>query len=776
MRLDDIKNESSVKINQEQTMVAKPLSTELVSLINYVELNKNGWWKKATSQIILGYLWESEGKVNESEIKVKIKKDLNVDIPIENISTQIEYLLSSSAIIKRDNGYYLTEATRKELKRKIEVSNKEEQDVERSFREIVERNLGKIETESYWENFNSELISSVRRIGANTYSLLQSGRLFKTHDWLAGFLSKYLEAEHAVLIKIVGEFFSKNNDLAKGYILKLLNAYFFVEASQLSKKTIASLDNTRKNRDVKIVLDTNFVFSILGLHENPADESATSLLSLAEKVGNVNVRYYILPTTLEEIRKVVSYQLENLKRHRYSPRLAKAAVQSGMRSSIAAKYFAQSAKTENGLSPDAYFLPFTDGLLKNLESKGIKILEWPTIHYPMDDRVVQEQITLWEREEKKPEHKRKRYEAIEHDLIFWFSIHDHRDGNADSALEERHWGVTIDWSMIQFDQVKRRQKESKLPVVLHPTNLVQLLQFWVPRDATLESGIMEAIKLPLLFGDFDANDEKATIELIQALSTYKDIDGIEVDVLSSMLADKALKQKIIDADSQNDAIIKIVESEFATLASSYKQEITRRQSIHDEEKLDLQQQVEKLSQRLVDLEDKSIKDKLLILNQTATTPALSTPVKSRDKKKIDGEKKSDSNLLTQLQSRIAELENEKNENLKLKKELKHKIIFVFLFIFMPILIMYGCFDFGYAYLIDKYKTKPTAAIIVLSILCYLVIIISSSLSKIYIEKLHCLEKWWLVKLISNLTTKVIIPIVVAIVTFKDELITLADSI
>ena len=544
----------------------------------------------------------------------------------------------------------------------------------------------------------------------------------------------------------------------------------------MSKETIASLDNTRKNRDVKIVLDTNFVFSILGLHENPADESATSLLSLAEKVGNVNIRYYILPTTLDEIRKVVSYQLENLKRLRYSPRLAKAAVQSGMRSSIAAKYFAQSAKTENGLSPDAYFLPFTDGLLKNLESKGIKILEWPTIHYPMDARVVQEQITLWEREEKKPEHKRKRYEAIEHDLIFWFSIHDHRDGNADSALEERHWGVTIDWSMIQFDQVKRRQKESKLPVVLHPTNLVQLLQFWVPRDATLESGIMEAIKLPLLFGDFDANDEKATIELIQALSTYRDIDGIEVDVLSSMLADKALKQKIIDADSQNDAIIKIVESEFAALASNYKQEITRRQSIHDEEKLDLQQQVEKLSQRLVDLEDKSIKDKLLILNATSTSSTQSTPVKTRDKKKLGSEKKPETNLVTQLQSRIVELENERNENLKLKKERKHKLIFIILFILMPILIMYGCFGSGYAFLTGNYKIKPTTSMIIISILCYLVFILSSLLSKVYIEKFNCLAEWWLVKLISNLTTKIIAPIALAIITFKDELISLADSI
>lgn len=776
MYLNDIKEKPSLNINQEQSMVAKPLSTELVSLINYVELNKNGWWKKATSQVILGYLWESEGHIDEKKIKSKIKNDLNVDIPTENISTQIEYLLSSSKIIKRNNGYYLTEVTRKELKAKIEASNKEEMCVENSFREIVRKNLGDVDTEPYWKNFKIELISSVRRIGANTYSLLQSGSLFKTHDWLTGFLSKHLDSEHAVLLKIVGEFFSKNNDLATNYILKLLNAYFFVEASQLTKKTIESLENTRKNKDVKIVLDTNFVFSILGLHENPADESAASLLSLAEKVGNVKVRYYILPTTLEEIRKVVSYQLDNLKRHRYSPRLARAAMQSGMRSSIAAKYFAENAKTEHGLSPDAYFLPFTDGLLKNLESKGIKILEWQTIHYPTDERVVKEQLTIWEKEEKKPENKRKRYEAIEHDLIFWFSIHDHRDGSADSALDENYWGVTIDWSMILFDQLKRKRKESKLPVVLHPTNLVQLLQFWVPRDATLESGIMEAIKLPLLFGDFDVNDEKATIELIQALSTYKNIDDIEVEILSSMLADKALKQKIIDADSHNDTIIEIIESEFATLATNYKKEITRRESIYNEEKIDFQKQIETLAKRVSELEDEPAKDEILEQDGDLIAQKKLASSHSTANLQENSESNPDSNTITVLQSRINELEKEKNEGLQNKIIRKHKILFILLFILSPTLIMYAYFNFGHSYLTSSYNLKPVMNYIIFSIFCYLIIMISITLSKTYIEKKTYLKKWWLVKLISNLAAKIIIPLIAALVTFKDEILPLIDSI
>ncbi|MDN2488178.1 hypothetical protein MML63_21350 [Kosakonia sacchari] len=750
-------------------MVAKPLSSELVSLINYVELNKSGWWKKATSQIILGYLWESLDNLNEHELHSRIKSDLNIDIPIENISTQIEYLLSKGLILKKEKKYLLTESTRKELNKKRQSSVEEDSLVENLFKELMINNLPNSDADGYWHDFKNELSASIRRIGANTYTFLKSGRLFKTHDWLSGFLNKYPDSEHQILLKVISEFLNANNEPAKSYILRLLNAYFFVEASQLNKETIKSLEATRKSKDLKIVLDTNFVFSILGLHENPADESATSLLSLADKVGNFNVRYYILPTTLEEIRKVVSYQLDSLKRHRYSPHLARAAIVSGMRSSIAAKYFAESAKSDNGVSPDAYFLPFTDGLLQNLESKGIKILEWHTIHYPTDERVVHDQLNLWEKEEKKPEQKRKRYEAIEHDLIFWYSILDHRDGRADSALEETYWGVTIDWSMIQFDQAKRRIQSNKLPVVLHPTNLVQLLQFWVPRDETLESGIMEAIKLPLFFGDFDANDERATIDLIQALSTYKNIDSINVDILSSMLGDKALKQKILDADSQNDKIIEIIESEFAHLANGYKSEIDTLEVTHEQEKQHLYDQINQLSAKVENLEKTASN-----ISQNNITPVPSN-IHQKNKQQTNKER-TEAKTIHDLKLKIKVLEEEKSTIIQKRKESRGKGLFLLFFILIPLVILSLYFHYLHSEIVKLLHLKTTLNIVLTVLACYLIVIISTKISMIYISSRDYLKKWWLVKIISSVGSAFFTPIVIALITFKDELIAIADSI
>ncbi|EOI1439179.1 hypothetical protein [Cronobacter sakazakii] len=758
----------------EQQMVIKSLSSELISLINYVELNKSGWWKKATSQIILGYLWEANTTLNEQDLQSLINQDLNVSIPIENINSQVEYLLSSKKIIKTNKKYSLTEVSRRELSEKSKSSYSEDQFVEKLFKELITKSIPSADANEYWRDFKNELISSVKKIGANTYTLLKSGRFSKTHDWLSGFLNKHKDSERDILIKVIAEFFNPNIEVTRNYILRLLNAYFFVEATQLNKDTINRLETTRKNKDIKIVLDTNFVFSILGLHENPADESATSLLSLANKIGNVKIRYYVLPTTLEEIKKVVSYQLDSLKRYRYSPQLARAAVKSGVRSSIAAKYFSESAKSETGLSPDAYFLPYTDGLLKTLEAKGIKTLEWPTIHYPTDQRVIEDQLTLWDKEKRKPENQQKRYEAIEHDLIFWYIIKDHRDGYADSALDESYWGVTIDWSMIQFDQMKRRIRSTKLPIVLHPTNLVQLLQFWVPRDETLESGILETMKLPLFFGDFDANDEKATIELIQALSTFKGIDDVDIDVLSSILADKALKQKIIEADSQNENVIEIVESEFARLASEYKSmfieteektakekaELTKEKEQLAKEKGEMETTLKMLSAKVAELESRPLVAHERDSTDTASINTIRNPGKSRS---------SD----TRLKILEEQLEAAQQENKRIKEQIStfyRKVSFVIFFMLCPVLVFFISLQHVDLKIAAHFKLNIWHHVIIALLYAYVIYLITLALAKVYIDKHKSLKEWRLVLFCQNIYRSVALPLILGAVEFKDQII------
>ena len=231
-----------------------------------------------------------------------------------------------------------------------------------------------------------------------------------------------------------------------------------------------------------------------------------------------------------------------------------------------------------------------------------------------------------------------------------------------------------------------------------------------------------------------------------------------------MLADKALKQKIIDADSQNDTIIEIIESEFATLATTYKTEITRRQSIHNQEKHDLETQIQILASKVQALEKKPTHEKKSEYLEKATSPNQAKPNNSSH---VDH---TESETVIALQTRVRELEKDKEDNLKLKQLRIKKISFVALFIITPILLASGYYNLIHPLVIIHFKLNKIVNYISLGISFYLLLIISAVLSKLFIEGNPPLEKWWFFKLLSTVAAKIIIPIVVALITFKDEII------
>ena len=58
-----------------------------------------------------------------------------------------------------------------------------------------------------------------------------------------------------------------------------------MEATKISKKTLEAIEKSQsKKPKFRLFLDTNFLFSVLGLHENPADSAAATLLTLSKSL------------------------------------------------------------------------------------------------------------------------------------------------------------------------------------------------------------------------------------------------------------------------------------------------------------------------------------------------------------------------------------------------------------------------------------------------------------------------------------------------------------
>ena len=84
-------------------MLQNQLSPEVISLIHHVELNKNGWWKKAVSQVIRAVLWSQKKPVSIQELKSALAAS-GIDVQLDFVEKQLEQLKSAAETIALPDG------------------------------------------------------------------------------------------------------------------------------------------------------------------------------------------------------------------------------------------------------------------------------------------------------------------------------------------------------------------------------------------------------------------------------------------------------------------------------------------------------------------------------------------------------------------------------------------------------------------------------------------------------------------------------------------------
>ncbi len=546
-------------------MIKTTLSPEIVSLIHHVELNQSGWWRKAVSQVVKGVLWKSPGTMTQLELGAALKRELGMPFAEDVLTKQLE-LLASQGMVSRLPGpnFKLTEKAHKELTASHGEAIQEQEECQASFLAACAKYCPTLDGPKVWGEFTKALNRAITVTGANLFHLLADGNLERDIDWFSELLAKFEPEEQVGLSKVLAEFFSPGNRACRNQILRLMTAYFFAEASQLRPETLALIEGGKKTRSIKIVLDTNFIFSVLGLHDNPGDDAALSLLEVAKKSGaHLDVRFYVLPSTLDEAQRALLNQMHLVERVRTTRAMAQAALTQPL-PSVAKKFF-DAASHSPGLTATTFFQPYIDDLRTILREKGISVLEAHQSVYHQRQDVIDDVLEEQRREESEvPEQKRKSYETLRHDAVLWHAVMDRRPAGADSPFDVEYWAVSIDWRLIAFDRRKRTANASQMPVVLHPSNLVQLVQFWVPRSPELDESLVDSLRLPMFFQSFDPDDERATVKVLEALSRYENVGDLPEQTLKKILANQALRGRLRDADASNDEAIALIREELLT--------------------------------------------------------------------------------------------------------------------------------------------------------------------------------------------------------------------
>ena len=537
--------------------MTKQMPKTLLQLIEHIELNESGWWDSALKNVLLATIWMNGKPVPKEQVRDLVISAFNLEIPVDRVAIGIERLMGSKQLIETDDGRIApTSSVADQMEQRLSDAQSNEDKVRVTFFEKVGNCCAPYSPEESWDLFIERyFLPLIDMLGARTLQFLGENG---TGDEHVGILTdKFVglfDASHRTSLRTaIGSFLDPDDMNVRRYVSEHLDASFLVKASGLTDDAIISISKFGQKRPAfRLFLDTNFLFSLLDLHENPSNESTQMLGQTIQQVGNhLSIRLNVIFPTMDEIKRTLRASQANLAGMRMSAALADAAL--GVRiSGIAMRFARANAESERPISAKDYFQPYLRDLTPILRSKGIEVFNARTNEYNQRQDVVNDVLEMVDIEGLTESEQQRRYNAALHDSILWHFVRDRRPQVFESPLEAEFWVVTNDYQLINFDRKRRRAENSAAGVCIHPAELVQMLRLWEPRSTSMEQALMSGLRLPFMFYEYDSGGEAASIRILKALSRFEHIGFLESDAIRDIVLSDAVRSKTVAATSEEE--------------------------------------------------------------------------------------------------------------------------------------------------------------------------------------------------------------------------------
>ena len=267
---------------------------------------------------------------------------------------------------------------------------------------------------------------------------------------------------------------------------------------------------------------------------------------ISELKGKLTFRLYASLLTLDETKRSLTFHNELLRGLELTPNLAAAAIEDDL-NGIARKYLESSWRTGHPVTADDYFAPYLKDLISILRSKNVEPYNERMDSLKTKQEIIDDILSQQEFERKQFRSKNrtpKTYEKLEHDIVLWHFVRSKRPAIVESPLEAQYWIVTVDYRLLGFDSFRTRSRHGSVPVCLHPTSLMQMLQFWLPRTPEFEEAMLGSLRWPFLIQEFDPEAERVTVQILQTLNRFENVGDLPKDVIGGILVNEALRQKL----------------------------------------------------------------------------------------------------------------------------------------------------------------------------------------------------------------------------------------
>ena len=595
--------------------------SKIIPLIHYSELTKPDWRIQIFEQFILISLWVIEQRkqmegTTPQEIRSFLKKELDASISRTEIQEILKLLESKGKVRKHKRGYSLAEDIKDAFVKQQHRMENLENELRSHFKKLVIKYTKNIEdclylsrdVNSLWRSFMDDFFTPlVRDFGAYVYNFLTYPRdnLPSWQPYLDQWLSKCCSSFRceSVIRKVLLDFLESEGQTSRIFFMRYIRAYFLLTAIGLPKNIVRIVTNSsRQGVQFTIFADTNFLFSILGLHDNPSNEAALDLIDLIREASKyIKIDLAVSHITLDEAKRSLSGVIEELGRYnRYSPNIASALLKLNQISGLRKRFFEHIVQNQVELSAEEFFHPY-QYLDQILQEKGIIIYHNNSFVYPLE--YYKESPSILEDIDNQLDYEQQRYKGraktrrqLEHDIILWHMVQDLRSKHISdiqnlTVLQMRYWIATIDYRFISFDRYRIKYKGDLFPVSMHPVQLIQILRFFVPLSDAFDKVLVKMISLPLRHESFDSKEEQIAVKIAKLIALYNRKEDLSEESIIRILANQSIRSKIdnikIEEDLPNliDSVlveeIAQIEAEKESLYESLEKEKRKRRIMQD---------------------------------------------------------------------------------------------------------------------------------------------------------------------------------------------------
>lgn len=570
------------------------LPHDVIYLIHYVELSKAGWWETSVEHCVLAVMWLLKGPVNAQQVRKEIRTNLGIDIKAQELRESLGRLEQNESVIRLSDGRYrLSIEKNQELSKCVESANALEEKVKEKFFRRMKNACPLSDPKSVWDSFiESLLIPLVVNEGARVYEVFSGPKKPELVNSYIGPLHEQIPVvDRDKTIQAIHDFIAEDDVEVARFLLSYLDAYFLLSASGLPPSVLKTLMAIIKEPvEFVVFVDTNFVFSILGLHDNPSNEAANDLMELVHSASeDLSFQFVIKQSTLDETQSSISHHKRQLGNARYPPNLAEAATQTEIRG-IYETFLERTSRAGQSISAEEYFALYENNLVRLLAEKGVTV-------FPEKSRTGYEQTyEVTEDIERQAAFERDRFgirakteNQIRHDIVLWHFVQDLRDRKLAVHLQAKWWIVTVDYRFLSFDRFKT-SKGTLSPACMHPSQLIQVLRFFVPRSPQFEKTLLAVMRLPIVAREFDTEAERVSLRILRSMARHEGIEDLQTDTLVSVFADTAVRDRFATSAISEEEANEVIQNSLAQQLHKHELFIEEQSSELD----DLREQVQHL--------------------------------------------------------------------------------------------------------------------------------------------------------------------------------------